>query len=336
MENVADAPSPVVVCDGLVIRYADLVAVDSLSFDANPGDVVALLGPNGAGKTSTVECLEGYRRPSAGSVTVLGLDPRRDHAALVPRIGVMLQRGGVYPMLGPAQVLHLFAQYYDDAEDPAALVDLVGLGEVRRTPWRRLSGGEQQRLSLALALVGKPEVVFLDEPTAGVDPEGRVVVREIIAELRRRGICVILTTHELAEAERLADRVVIIDHGRKLAEDTPAALAAGTADGSIRFTTDPGIDTASLALAIGSGTTVDEEGPGTYRLHPPMGTDNPAAVAALAGWLAERGLSLGDLRTGHSLEEAYLAITGSGGTADPVAEMVPRGGRGRHSGRGSR
>ncbi|HEV3264842.1 MAG TPA: ABC transporter ATP-binding protein [Acidimicrobiales bacterium] len=334
MENVPDGPAPVVVCDQLVIRYGDLVAVDGLSFRANPGEVVALLGPNGAGKTSTVECLEGYRPPSAGSVSVLGLDPGRDHAALVPRIGVMLQRGGVYPMLGPAQVLRLFAQYYDDAEDPDELVDLVGLGEVQRTPWRRLSGGEQQRLSLALALVGRPEVVFLDEPTAGVDPEGRVVVREIIAGLRRRGICVILTTHELAEAERLADRVLIIDHGRKLAEDTPAGLAAGTADGSIRFTTDPGIDTASLALAIGSRAAVDEESPGAYRLRPPTGTDNPAVVAALAAWLAERGLALGDLRTGHSLEEAYLTITGSGGTSAPVAEAVPGGSRARRSGRG--
>jgi ABC-2 type transport system ATP-binding protein len=340
VENVPDGPAPVVVCDELVIRYGDLTAVDALSFQARPGEVLALLGPNGAGKTSTVECFEGYRHPSAGSVSVLGLDPRHDHAALVPRIGVMLQRGGVYPMLGPARVLRLFAQYYDDAEDPDALLDLVGLGEVQRTPWRRLSGGEQQRLSLGLALVGKPEVVFLDEPTAGVDPEGRVVVREIIAGLRRRGICVILTTHELAEAERLADRVVIIDHGRKLAEDTPAGLSAGTGDGSIRFTTDPGIDTASLALAIGSGTAIDEEGPGIYRLRPPIGTDNPAVVAALAAWLAARGLALGDLRTRHSLEEAYLAITGSGGTSAPTVKAVASGSgsrsRGRRSARGSR
>lgn len=337
MDNVADPSSPVVACDDLVIRYGDLVAVDALSFRAGAGEVVALLGPNGAGKTSTVECLEGYRPPSAGSVRVLGLDPGRDHTALVPRIGVMLQRGGVYPMLGPAQVLRLFARYYDDAEDPDALVDLVGLGEVQRTPWRRLSGGEQQRLSLALALVGKPEVVFLDEPTAGVDPEGRVVVREIIAGLRRRGICVILTTHELAEAERLADRVMIIDHGRKLAEDTPAALAAGTADGSIRFTTDPGIEAASLALAIGTGVAVEEESPGVYRLRPPTGSATPVVVAALATWLADHGLALGDLRTGQSLEEAYLAITGSRGTPVPAPEAGAGGGsRGRRPGRGSR
>ncbi len=149
--------------------------------------MVALLGPNGAGKTSTVETLEGYRRPAAGRVRVLGLDPRADHRALVPRIGVMLQRGGIYPMLGPRRALELFAAYYAEPEDPEGLLDLVALTEVARTPWRHLSGGEQQRLVLALALVGRPEVVFLDEPTAGVDPEGRLGIREVVAELRRPG-----------------------------------------------------------------------------------------------------------------------------------------------------
>jgi ABC-2 type transport system ATP-binding protein len=284
---------------------------------------VALLGPNGAGKTSTVETLEGYRRPTAGSVRVLGLDPHRDHTALVRHMGVMLQRGGIYPMLGPAQVLDLFSRYYDDPEDPDQLLDLVGLRDVRKTPWRRLSGGEQQRLALALALVGKPSVVFLDEPTAGVDPEGRLAVRAVIAGLRDRGISVILTTHELTEAERLADRVVIIDHGRKLAEDTPARLAAGSADGSIRFTTGPGLDTGALAAAVGEGATLDEERPGAYRLRPGEHSTAPEAVATVARWLAERDLTVGDLRTGSSLEEAYLAIIGSSGTAEPATEDPP-------------
>jgi ABC-2 type transport system ATP-binding protein len=303
-----------VVCDGLVISYGGTVAVDRLSFAGHPGEVVALLGPNGAGKTSTVEALEGYRRAAAGSVRVLGLDPVRDHTPLMPRIGVMLQRGGVYPGLGASQVLHLYARYYDAPADPEALVDLVGLGQVRRTPWRRLSGGEQQRLSLALALVGRPEVIFLDEPTAGVDPEGRIAVRSIIAAQRDAGACVVLTTHELGEAERLADRVVIIDHGRKLAEGSPSELASGGADGTIRFTTEAGLDSASLARAVGEGTEVAEERPGAYRLAPAPGASHPAVIAALAGWLAERGLTLGDLRTVRSLEEAYLAITGVGGT----------------------
>jgi ABC-2 type transport system ATP-binding protein len=328
-----DARPPAIECEGVVVRYGPTVAVDRLSFRAQRGEVLALLGPNGAGKTSTVEALEGYRAVAAGRMRVLGLDPARDHSALVPRIGVMLQKGGVYPMLGPAQVLHLFAAYYDDPEDPDALLDRVGLGHVGRTPWRRLSGGEQQRLSLALALVGKPEVLFLDEPTAGVDPEGRIVVRDLITAQRDKGLCVLLTTHELGEAERVADRVVIIDHGRVLAEGTPAGLASGSSDGSVRFSTDPGIDTAALAIAIGSGASIAEEHaeehPGAYRLALPPGTATPPVVAVLAGWLAERDLALGDLRTGQSLEEAYLAITGARDEPPPGIEASDDSGRGR-------
>ncbi len=334
----ADTGAPAVECDAVVIRYGTTTAVDRLSFAAQHGEVLALLGPNGAGKTSTVEALEGYRPVTSGTVRVLGLDPGRDHAALVPRIGVMLQKGGVYPTLGPAQVLHLFAAYYDDPEDPDALLDQVGLSDVRRTPWRRLSGGEQQRLSLALALIGRPEVLFLDEPTAGVDPEGRIVVRDLVDAQRDKGLCILLTTHELGEAERLADRVVIVDKGRLLAEGSPAELASGTADGSVRFSTDPGIDTGALAAAVGPGASVTEERPGAYRLRLPAGTDTPPVVAALAGWLAEHDLSLGDLRTGQSLEEAYLAITGSRAVPEEFAEAAggrrerPRG----RSRRGSR
>jgi ABC-2 type transport system ATP-binding protein len=323
----ADSSAPAVECDAVVIRYGDTTAVDRLSFEAHRGEVLALLGPNGAGKTSTVEALEGYRPVSSGTVRVLGLDPGRDHSALVARIGVMLQRGGVYPTLGPAQVLHLFAAYYGDPEDPDALLDQVGLGHVRRTPWRRLSGGEQQRLSLALALVGRPEVLFLDEPTAGVDPEGRIVVRDLVAAQRDKGLCVLLTTHELDEAERLADRVVIVDKGRLLAEGSPTELASGTSDGSVRFSTDPGLDAADLATAIGPGASVVEERPGAYRLRLPPGTETPPVVASLAGWLAERSLSLGNLRTGQSLEEAYLAITGARAESEPDA--TPTTGRGR-------
>jgi len=334
--STAPTGTPAVECDGVVIRYGDTLAVDRLSFTAHRGEVLALLGPNGAGKTSTVEALEGYRPVASGSVRVLGLDPGRDHAALVPRIGVMLQKGGVYPMLGPAQVLHLFAAYYDDPQDPDVLLDLVGLGEASRTPWRRLSGGEQQRLSLALALVGRPEVLFLDEPTAGVDPEGRIVVRDIITAQRDKGLCVLLTTHELAEAERVADRVVIVDHGRLLAEGTPAELASGTADGSVRFSTDPGIDTAALAAALGPGADIDEERPGAYRLQLPAGTETPPVVATLAGWLAERSLSLGDLRTGQSLEEAYLAITGARSTPEPGPGAATPGRSRRSRSRGRR
>ncbi len=275
---------------------------------------------------------------------MLGLDPVRDHAALVPHIGVMLQKGGVYPMLGPAQVLHLFARYYDHAEDPEAMLDLVGLRAVRRTPWRRLSGGEQQRLALALALVGKPQVLFLDEPTAGVDPEGRIMVRDVIADQRDRGICVILTTHELAEAERLADHVVIIDRGRILAEGSPAELASGTADGSIRFSTRPALDTAALAAALDRERPSTRAGPTAVAPRSPRSvpgpTDwfpRPAPPAppwwpCWPDWLAERDMALGDLRTGHSLEEAYLSITGARGEAQASEPDGPAAGSGSEVG----
>lgn len=183
---MADPPAadPAIEVDDLVIRYGELVAVDRVSFTVAPGTICALLGPNGAGKTSTVETLEGYRRPSSGAVRVLGLDPVADHTALTARIGVMLQQGGVYTAMRPPDALRLFASYYDDPADPDELLDRVGLADRRRTTFRNLSGGEQQRLSLALALVGRPQVAFLDEPTAGIDPAGRQLIRSVVADLR--------------------------------------------------------------------------------------------------------------------------------------------------------
>jgi len=291
----------------LVVRYRERVAVDRVSFTADAGRVLALLGPNGAGKTSTVETLEGYRAPASGTVRVLGLDPRRDHAALTRRIGVMLQSGGVYPGIRVAEAVRLFAAFHDDADDPDALLARVGLHDHASATWRRLSGGEQQRLSLALALVGRPEVAFLDEPTAGVDVAGRQVIRSIVRDLRDAGVCVVLTTHELDEAERLADTIVIIDRGRVVAEGTPAALMASGADaGELRFGGPPGIDVIELAAALG-GVDVVEATPGEYRVAaPPV----PATVAALTAWLAERDLPLADLRAGRqTLEDVFLRLT---------------------------
>jgi ABC-2 type transport system ATP-binding protein len=219
--------------------------------------------------------------------------------------------------MGPAEVLGLFASYYERPEDPAVLMERLGLvGTVARTPWRQLSGGEQQRCSLALALVGRPEVVFLDEPTAGVDPHGRRMIRTVVGELRSAGVCVVLTTHELAEAERMADRVVIIDRGRVVAAGTLAELTgpgSGPGPGSerarlapeIRFAAPPGIDTGALGVRLGA--TVQEEWPGEYRVEAP---GEPAVVAALAAWLAENDLPLTDLHTGRQrLEDVFLRLT---------------------------
>jgi ABC-2 type transport system ATP-binding protein len=296
---------PAIDCSDLVVRYGETTAVDGLTLSAEAGQVLALLGPNGAGKTSTVETLEGYRRPASGRVRVLDLDPRKDHGALVKKMGVMLQKGGVYPVMGAGRALALFARYYENPEDPDDLLDLLGLRAVARTPWRRLSGGEQQRLSLALALVGRPEVVFLDEPTAGVDPEGRLAIREVIGGLKGRGVCIVLTTHELPEAEKLADEVVIMAGGRAVARGTVAELAGRGTTPAIRFGGPTGIDRAGLAGAVGVGVeAVTEERPGQYAV---VGTGSAGQVAALAAWLDDQNLPLSDLRTGTgSLEEAYL------------------------------
>jgi ABC-2 type transport system ATP-binding protein len=312
---------PAVEVSGLIVRYGAVTAVDGVDLQACGGEVVAVLGRNGAGKTSTIEALEGYRRASAGTLRVLGCDPQRPEGqqALARRVGVMLQQGGVYPSMGAAEAVRLFASYYDNPEDPDRLLQRLGLvGPVARTPWRRLSGGEQQRLSLALALIGRPEVVFLDEPTAGVDAHGRQIIRAVVAELRAAGACVLLTTHELDEAERMADRVVIIDRGQVVATGTPAELTASAAatasNAEIRFAAPPGLDTASLTARLGAD--VREDSPGEYLVAAP---GRPATVAELTSWLAEHDVSLLDLRAGrHRLEDVFLRLTA--GDASPEGE----------------
>jgi ABC-2 type transport system ATP-binding protein len=322
----AEPSVPAVEVHDLAVHFGDVRAVDGLSFSAARGEVTAVLGPNGAGKTTTIETLEGYRRPTSGSVRVLGLDPIVDHAAVVGRVGVMLQQGGVYPGIRPAEVLTLFASYFDRPADPDELLTRVGLDGLRRSTWRRLSGGEQQRLSLALALVGRPDVVFLDEPTAGIDPAGRQVVRQIIRELRDDGVGVLVTTHDLDEAERLADRVVIIDHGHLLADGPPAALMRAGQGDEIRFGAPPGIDVADLAARLGA--TVTEGPPGEYVVATGA---TPTAVAALTAWLAERDLPLADLRAGRqSLEDVFLRLT-AGAATTPTDPRPTRPRRGRRA-----
>ncbi|MEZ5260488.1 MAG: ABC transporter ATP-binding protein [Acidimicrobiales bacterium] len=290
---------------GLRVRYGDVAAVDGLSLQAERGEVLGLLGPNGAGKTTTVETLEGFRRPSEGSVRVLGLDPVADHDRLMTRLGVMLQSCRLYSAIRPIEALRLFASYYPAPAAPGELLDRVGMTARARTAWRKLSGGEQQRLALALALVGRPEVVVLDEPTAGLDLEGRLLVRAVVAELRDAGVCVVLTSHELTEVERVADRVAIVQHGRLLAVGTPAELAARAGRPSVRFTSSPGLDVAALSAAVGAPVADDGEGRYVVDAH-----GDPALLARLSGWLAERGLALDELRSGGAgLEDVFLRLT---------------------------
>ena len=320
-ETPPDAPA-IEVTD-LTVTYGDHTAVAELSFRAERGHITALLGPNGAGKTSTVETLEGYRRATSGRVRVLGLDPQREHAALVPRIGVMLQSGGVYTGIRPLEMLRLFASYYENPADPVELLDLVGLTERRRSTWRSLSGGEQQRLSLALALIGRPEVAFLDEPTAGIDPAGRQLIRRVVADLRSEGVAVLLTTHDLDEAEKLADRVVIIDRGHLLADATPAELMTSSEAQDIRFGAPSGLDTGALAERLGA--TVVEASPGEYVV---AATGTPAVIAALTAWLAEQELPIGDLRVGRqTLEDVFLRLTESAAALDAATDATATSGR---------
>src|SRR5688572_30534071 len=233
---------PAITVEHLVRRYGARSVVDGLTFEVQRGEVFAVLGPNGAGKTTTVEILEGYRAPSDGRVRVLGLDPIRDAGRLKPRIGVMLQDGGVAPSMRPLEALELFASFYASPTEPRALLSLVGLDDVVGTRYRALSGGQKQRLSLALALVGRPELVFLDEPTAGMDPQARRSTWEIVRTLKRAGVTVMLTTHFMEEAEHLADRVAIVDGGRLVALDAPAALGqAGGPPHELRFRAPAGL-----------------------------------------------------------------------------------------------
>jgi ABC-2 type transport system ATP-binding protein len=306
---------PAVEVRGLTVRYGPAgtpPAVDNVDLSADGGEVLVVLGPNGAGKTSTVETLEGYRRPAAGMVRVLGLDPVGDHAALTGRMGVMLQSGGVYPMLGPTRVLDLFAAYYADPVPTPELLETVGLRAVAATPWRHLSGGEQQRLSLALALIGRPEVAFLDEPTSGVDPEGRIAIRAVVAGLKNKGVSVVLTTHELAEAERMADRIVILAKGRIAREGTPSELTTSASDpamAAVTFGAPTGLDTSALAITVGPSTNVTESVPGRYRIET-SDQPGPALAAAVTAFLAERGVAMTDLVVGRTLEDVYFSAVG--------------------------
>ena len=294
--------------DGLVKNYGRTSAVAGLSLRAERSQVTAILGPNGAGKTTTIEICEGYRRPDQGIVRVLGLDPIRDAKRLRPKVGVMLQSGGIPTAARAGEYLRVMASFYADPIAPALLLDRLGLAGCARTPFRRLSGGQQQRLSLAAAVIGRPELVFLDEPTAGLDPQARHATWSLIGGLRAAGTAVILTTHYMEEAERLADQVVVVDHGRLVAAGTPAELT-GTA-GQLRFRAEPGLDTDSLVAALPPGSAAKESPAGYYVVEVHDGVD-PRLLAAVTAWCAEHGVLAQSLRIeSRTLEDVFLELTG--------------------------
>jgi ABC-2 type transport system ATP-binding protein len=305
--------SPAVEVRGLVKSYDGRAVVDGLDLTAPAGAVTAVLGPNGAGKTTTVECCEGLRSPDAGTVRVLGLDPVADGPALRPRVGVMLQDGGLPTGVRAREMLDHVARMYADPLPTDALAERLGIDAFARTTVRRLSGGQRQRLALAVAVVGRPHVVFLDEPSAGMDPQSRLAVWGLVRELRDTGAAILLTTHLMEEAEDLADHVVVVDHGTVIAQGSvPELLASGTGapgdDGTLVVRVSADVDPLGLRERLGPGFAVEHRSASSFAVTGPV---RPTTVAAVTTWLAERDVLVTRLDTGRrTLEDVFLDLTG--------------------------
>ena len=297
-----------VAVENLTIRYGDFVAVDGVSFQAEFGEVTAILGPNGAGKTSTIETCEGYRAPTSGSVQVLEKNPFTQRTSLHSEVGVMLQEGGVYPS---ARVLETITQYcalYNRGVDPATLLVAVDLESKASSTWRRLSGGEKQRMLLALALAARPRVAFLDEPTSGVDINGRDAIRHIINDLATNGTAVILATHELDEAERLAQRVVLFDRGKIVANAPLTTLRSARHE--LRFSSSPTLNVRELSAHIGLVVTLEQE-QYVVRFDSADTSFSSELVQRVTAWLTANNLPLNNLSIGaQRLEDIFRNLTG--------------------------
>ncbi len=292
------------------MRYGDKVAVDGLSMRVERGTITAVLGPNGAGKTTTLETCEGYRRPRSGRVRVLGLDPVTQRKQLLPRIGVMLQDGGAWSGVRAVEMLEHIAALHAHPLPVPMLVERLGLGDCGRTPYRRLSGGQQQRLGLAMAVVGRPELLFVDEPTAGMDPAARRNTWELLSQMRADGVTIVLTTHYLEEAERLADQVHVLDRGRVIASGTPYELTAG-GESTIRLVvTEPFPPDAPQLLAtdLGSGVEVT---PINARSLLISGQADASTLSVVSAWCEQHGILPESLTLGRrTLEDVFLQLTG--------------------------
>jgi ABC-2 type transport system ATP-binding protein len=308
--RVPETPAAVDI-DGLVMRYGDKVAVDGLSLSVARGSITAVLGPNGAGKTTTLETCEGFRRAQAGTVRVLGLDPVAQRRELLPRIGVMLQSGGAWSGVRAEEMLRHIAALHANPLPVPMLVERLGLDDCGRTPYRRLSGGQQQRLGLAMAVVGRPELVFVDEPTAGMDPGARRTTWELLHELRADGVTIVLTTHYMDEAERLADQVHVIDRGRLIATGSPFELTRARGQATIRLVvTEPFPPAApdGLRAALGNATEVTEINEQSLLI---TGPADASTLAKVSAWCEEHGVLPESLTLGQrTLEDVFLQLTG--------------------------
>ena len=297
----------VVVARDLRKHYGSVRAVDGVTFEVRRGEVFGLLGPNGAGKTTTLEILEGLRTPDGGDAIVLGLDVAREPVRLKERIGVQLQTAALYPYLTVREVIELFASFYRRSRPVDELIDLLDLGEKRDALTRTLSGGQQQRLSLALALVNRPELLFLDEPTTGLDPAARRLLWDVIRSLRAEGTTILLTTHQMEEAEALSDRVAIMDHGRILELGTVDELVSRRFhERAVRFACLPAVTDEELERLPGVVRLAHEDG-----LVDLYTRDVPATIGGLLDLAAGRGVELDDLAVRRpTLEDVFLDLTG--------------------------
>ena len=306
-----DSPAPAVEIDGLVMRYGEKVAVDGLSLGVDRGSITAVLGPNGAGKTTTLETCEGFRRPDSGTVRVLGMDPVTQRRELLPRIGVMLQSGGAWSGVRAEEMLQHVAALHANPLPVPMLVERLGLDDCGKTPYRRLSGGQQQRLGLAMAVVGRPELLFVDEPTAGMDPGARRSTWELLQEMREDGVTIVLTTHYRDEAERLADQVHVIDRGRLIASGSPFELTRARGRATIRLVvTEPFPPSAPDALRakLGEGTQVTTINEQSLLISGPA---DPGTLATVSHWCEEQGILPESLTLGQrTLEDVFLQLTG--------------------------
>lgn len=286
----------------LVIRRGSHIAVDGLSFEAHRGQVTALLGPNGAGKTTTVETCEGFHSPRSGSIEILGHSPTKDHKYLAPRVGVMLQQGGVDSGVKPIPALRQMATLYENPLDVQTLATTLGLDPITAN-YRRMSGGEQQRLKFAISILGRPEVLFLDEPTSGMDLDARNKVWQLISELRNSGVCVVMTTHNMEDVERLADKIVLINQGQLVAQGSPTYFTQSDA-GGIRFNAPIGTDFSELADQFGTSASIEETTPGSFHI---AHQGDLQALASLSTWSIQRGISLSNVSTDHERLEDVIA-----------------------------
>lgn len=308
--SVAATAAPAVVCRGLVKRYPDVVAVAGIDLEVRTGECFGLLGPNGAGKTTTVEMLEGLTTPDAGTIELLGQGwGRGDERALRRQLGVQLQETKLSEKLTVRETVRLFRSFFEAGREVEEVLELAGLQEKRGARVGKLSGGQKQRLALACALVGDPRVLFLDEPSTGLDPQARLRVWEIVEEFKARGGTVILTTHYMEEAARLCDRVAIVDHGKVIALDTPAALIASLgASQIVSFTVDGELPEAALAALPGVRGAARQEAAWV------LSVDRAGAtLPALIALLESRGLRMDALSTHQAtLEDVFVHLTGRG------------------------